>query len=140
LDSAATWLDYAPQTDILFTFTQRMLAFRAAHAALRPSGWTSPAWLDATGAPASAAYMASAASAIVAWTAGAAIYVAYNRGTTDATVTIPAAPSGLVWYRVADTGAWDEAGANIAAPGDEYMMHQSQYALAARSLALFIAR
>jgi hypothetical protein len=45
-----------------------------------------------------------------------------------------------VWYRVADTGAWDEPGANIAAPGDEYMMHQSQYALAARSLALFIAR
>jgi hypothetical protein len=87
--------------------------------------------------------MASAASAIVAWTVGGPsdpIYVAYNRGAADATITIPAAPNGRSWYRVADTGAWDEPGANIAAPGDEYMMHQSQYALAARSLALFIAR
>ena len=143
LDSIATWLDYAPQTDILWTFAQRMIGFRAAHPALRPSGWTTPAWLDATGAPASAAYMASTASAVVAWTVGGAsdpIYVAYNRSTSDATITIPAAPNGLTWFRVADTGAWDEPDANIAAPGDEYMMHQASYALGARSLALFIAR
>jgi glycogen operon protein len=144
LDSVATWLDYTAQTDILWTFAQRMLAFRSAHPALRPSSWNAqPTWLDNTGAVASAAYMSAAASAIVAWQVGGTsdpIYIAYNRSTTDTTVTIPAAPAGLTWYRVADTAAWDEPAANIAAPGDEYMMHQSQYTVYARSLALFIAR
>jgi hypothetical protein len=85
--------------------------------------------------------MSSATSAVLAWqTADSKIYVAYNRGTADVTVTIPTAPAGLTWYRVADTGAWDEPDANIAAAGNEYMMHQSQYNVTARSLALFIAR
>ncbi|HEY3806718.1 MAG TPA: alpha-amylase family glycosyl hydrolase [Kofleriaceae bacterium] len=143
LDSVATWLDYTAQTDILWTFTQRMLAFRAAHPALRPAGWSSPTWFDGTGAIASTAYMATATEPVVAWTVGGTsdpIYVAYDRGAADVTITIPAAPNGLTWYRVADTGAWDEPGANIAAPGSEYMMHQASYALGARSLALFIAK
>ncbi len=143
LDSIATWLDYTAQADILWTFAQRMLAFRAAHPALRPASWIAPTWLDNTGAPASTAYMSGASNPILAWTVGGAsdpIYVAYNRGTADVTVTIPTAPGGLTWYRVADTGAWDEPAANIAAPGGEYMMHQATYSIAARSLALFIAR
>ncbi len=144
LDSVATWLDYRAQTDILWTFAQRMLAFRSAHPALRPATWNDqPTWLDNTGAVASAAYMSGATNAIVAWQIGGTadpIYIAYNRSATDTTVTIPAAPAGSTWYRVADTASWDEPDANIAAPGGEYMMHQSQYTVYARSLALFIAR
>jgi isoamylase len=34
LDSVATWLDTSTQTQILWTFAQRLLAFRAAHASL----------------------------------------------------------------------------------------------------------
>jgi pullulanase/glycogen debranching enzyme len=121
-----------------------MLAFRTAHPALRPATWSDqPTWLDNTGAVASSAYMSSAANAIVAWQVGGTvdpIYIAYNRSATDTTVTIPTAPAGLTWYRVADTASWDEPDANIAAPGSEYMMHQSQYTVYARSLALFIAR
>ncbi|MGE0403724.1 MAG: hypothetical protein AB7T06_43860, partial [Kofleriaceae bacterium] len=130
---------------------RRMMQFRAAHAALRHPAWIEPAqiaWRDATGAIASGAYLDDATKPVLAWQLdGAAlgdtatsIYVAYNRGTTDAILQLPAPPANLAWYRVADTGAWMEPQANISAPGNEYRMNQRRYDLGARSIALFIAR
>ena len=151
LDSPSSWLDWDLPEPAFTVFARRMMQFRAAHAAFRPQTWIEPAqisWRDATGTVASGAYMDDATRPVLAWRldgaalgdASPAIYVAYNRGTQLVAVTLPPPPSGLAWYRVADTGAWMEPQANIAEPGAEYRMNQSRYDLTARSLALFIAR
>jgi glycogen operon protein len=125
LDSPATWLDWSHQSDPLWTFTQRLLHFRADHPELHPSDFGAHfTWADT-------AHMDDAAWPTLAWRAGN-VYVAYNRSPNPATITLPPG----TWYREADTGAWLEDHANW----DEYMMHQTQYNLAARSAALFVAR
>ncbi|MEO8549237.1 MAG: alpha-amylase family glycosyl hydrolase [Kofleriaceae bacterium] len=139
LDSPATWIDYAPITDPLWTFTQRLLARRAAHASLRPAGWFAPTWYDATGHPASGAYMADATRPILAWRYSEPIYVAYNRGAAKVTITPPAAPAGLTWYRAANTAAFLEATANFTVPGDEASIGAT-YDLDGRALLILVAR
>ena len=151
LDSPGTWLAY-PDTEPAFTtFARRLMQFRAAHAALRHPTWIEPAqiaWLDGNSAIANGAYLDDASKNVLAWQldgaglgdSAASIYVAYNRGAADVVLHLPAPPANLAWYRVADTGAWMEPQANASAPGDEYKMNQRRYDLAARSLALFIAR
>ncbi|MEO6776681.1 MAG: alpha-amylase family glycosyl hydrolase [Kofleriaceae bacterium] len=140
LDSPATWIDDTPATDPLWTFTQRLLAFRAAHPALRPNGWFAPTWLDDTGHVASGAYLGDATRPILAWKASSdPIYVAYNRGPTKVTVTLPAAPAGLAWYRAANTAAFLEPSANFTLPGQEAPV-QATYDLDGRALAILIAR
>jgi isoamylase len=151
LDSPVTWLDWDAPEPAFTIFARRLMQFRRTHAAFRPDTWIEPAqisWRDAAGNVASAAYMDDATRPVLAWRldgaalgdVSPAIYVAYNRGLALAQVTLPPPPSGLAWYRVADTGAWMEPQANSAAPGTEYRMNQSRYDLVARSLALFIAR
>jgi isoamylase len=151
LDSPVTWLDWDAPEPAFTIFARRLMQFRRTHAAFRPDTWIEPAqisWRDAAGNVASAAYMDDATRPVLAWRldgaalgdVSPAIYVAYNRGLALAQVTLPPPPSGLAWYRVADTGAWMEPQANSAAPGAEYRMNQSRYDLVARSLALFIAR
>ena len=119
LDSTATWIDYTATADPLWTFTQRLLAFRAAHPALRPSGWFAPTWYDDAGNVASGAYLGDATKSIVAWRTADSdpIYVAYNRGAAKVTVTLPAAPAGLAWYRAANTASFLEASSNFSLPG-----------------------
>ena len=136
LDSPANWLDYTSQGDALWTFAQRLFHYRTAHPELRPADFTGYQWYDASGAPAAAAYLDDATKPVLAWRIGAT-YVAYNRSPNAVTITLPAGPT---WYRVADTGAWMEPQANSSDPGSEYMMHQAQYTLAARSAALFLTR
>ena len=120
------------RTQPLVTFTQRLFAFRAAHPALHGGTWIADSsFHDASGAIADL----GATQTALAWWVGD-VYVAYNRGTTAVTITLP---SGPTWYRSGDTSSGLEPG-NFAAPGDEYMMHQSQYGVAPRSLAVFIAR
>ncbi|MBA2544752.1 MAG: glycogen-debranching protein [Deltaproteobacteria bacterium] len=150
LDSPATWLDWSSPEPTFTTFVRRLLAFRAAHPALRSAAWIEPAqvrWRDAAGNVASAAYMDDATKPVLGWQlAGtalgdpaAAIYVIYNRDSKPAAITLPPPPAAA-WYRVADTGAWMEAQANFAEPGAEHRMQQARYDLAARSLAVFIAK
>jgi glycogen operon protein len=138
LDSSASWLDWSQTTAPLATFVQRLLAFRAAHAALRPRAWQVPEWHDASGAIASSSYMADATRPVLAWRTGS-IYIAYDRGPSAVTVTLPAAGGTLAWYRVADTAAWMEPEANFAAPGSEAKLVGASYGLASRSLAIFVA-
>ncbi len=140
LDSPATWLDWTATTPVT-TFAQRLFQFRAAHPALRPATWAGT-WRDDTGASAGAAYLADATKPVLAWqlTGSDPLYVVYNRGTADVTVTLAAPPAGTAWYRAADTAAWDEPGANFAPAGSESLMHQATYSVFARSLVIFIAR
>jgi isoamylase len=151
LDSTATWIDWTTPEPTFTTFTRRMFAFRAAHPALRAAAWLEPAdvtWRDAAGQVASAGYLADAGRPVLAWQIAAArlgdpaasIYVVYNRGTDGVRAILPAPPAGTAWYRVADTAAWMEADGNSHAPGSEYLMHQANYDLAARSLVVFLAR
>ena len=163
LDSTATWLDWslADTNAATVTFVQRLLAFRAAHAQLHGGAWLDPScappsggaarsggagpcnasalsFRDATGAVAADAYMADSSRPVLGWLAGD-VYAVYNRGAAAATVTLPAAPGGATWYRAGDTGSGLEPD-NFAAAGSEYMMHQSQYGLAARAIAIFVAK
>jgi hypothetical protein len=90
--------------------------------------------------------MDDASKPVLAWRLDGAslgdgtIYIAYNHSATQQRITLPPPPAGLAWYRVADTGAWMESEANFSEPGAEHRMQQANYDLAARSLALFVAR
>jgi isoamylase len=141
LDSTATWIDYTPATDPLWTFTQRLLGFRAAHPALRPDGWFAPTWYDDAGNVASAAYMGDATKPIVAWRTPDSdpMFVAYNRGGAKVTFTLPSAPTGLAWYRAANTAAFLEPSANFALPGAETAVAPT-YDLDSRALVILVAR
>jgi len=153
LDSPGTWLDPADATTnaAFLTFATRLLAFRAAHPALRPQTWHDGAtitWLRADGSVAAGGYLDDPQQQFLAWRLdGAAlgdpdraVVVAYTGGTTAVAFTLPPHGTDTHWYRVADTGAWLEPEANIAAPGAEYRMNGSRYDLASRSLVIFVER
>jgi glycogen operon protein len=139
VDSSASWLDWSQANQPLATFAARLFAFRAAHAELRPRAFDTYAWYDAGGAPASQAFLADATQPVLAWRAGD-VYVAYDRGPSAVSATLPSPGAGLAWYRVADTAAWMEPEANFVAPGGEQRVPGASYGLASRSLAIFIAK
>ena len=150
LDSTATWLDWSSGTSTpLWTFAAGMLQFRAAHPALRPASWTAPTFYDPSGGRANDAYMADASQPVVAWLVDGthvsgepskAIFALYNRSAVKVSVTLPAAPVGTSWYRVANTAAFLETSTNITAPGAEVLVTTQAYDLDARALALLIAK
>jgi glycogen operon protein len=155
LDSPGTWHDWSRLVEEarFVAFTRRLLAFRAAHPALRPADWRGGdevRWLRADGGDAAGAYMDDAGQHYLGWRiAGAgvvegepalAIFVAYNGGTTAVEARLPARRADARWYRVADTGAWMEPQDNFHAEGSEYQMQGDRYMLAGRSLALFVER
>jgi glycogen operon protein len=151
LDSVATWLDWSEPAPVFATFVRRLIAFRAAHAAFRPPAWIEPgqiSWRDGTGTTATGAYLDDASKPVLAWRldgtslgdTAPAIYILYNRGTQGIAATLPPAPAGTAWYRVADTGAWMEPQANITEPGGEHRMNQARYDIGPRALALFLAK
>jgi isoamylase len=122
LDSVATWHDpaAADRESGFRTFVQRLLAFRAAHPALRRRAWHdggSLTWLGTDGLALPAAYFDDPGAHFLAWRLdGAAapgeparsIYVAYNGAPTTIAVTLPAPAPGTAWYRAADTAAFLE--------------------------------
>ena len=67
------------------------------------------------------------------------IYVAYNRSPNKVTITLPAAPNGMAWYRAANTAAFLEASANFTQPGEETPV-AATYDLDGRALMILIAR
>ncbi|MFT3692890.1 MAG: alpha-amylase family glycosyl hydrolase [Kofleriaceae bacterium] len=133
LDSTGTWIDYSAP-DQLLTFTQRLLAFRAAHAALRPTTWIAPTFFTDTGVVATATYMNDATRSIIMWQQGD-VLVAYNHGAAKATFTFPPG----TWVRAANTASFLEATGNFVAPGDETAV-TATYDLDAKALAVFITR
>ena len=153
LDSSANWLGYSPTGDqsTFRTFAQRMLAFRAAHPALRPANFYSGSqlqWLTPAGAAPDSAYWNSSANHALAWRLdgpalgdpAAAIYVAYNGWSGDVTFTLPAPPAGTSWHRVTDTSTWAEGPDQVRSPGAEDAVGAAPYVLHDRAVLVLIAK
>ncbi|MEI2455261.1 isoamylase [Lysobacter firmicutimachus] len=163
LDSPANWLYWtrsAIEADHE-TYTRRLIAFRKAHPALRPSAFYSGAdnngnvmeqlrWFKPDGAQADAAYFNAADNHAIAWRIdgtefadpASAIYVAYNGWSGPVNFVLPWPGNGKQWYRVTDTATWNEGPNTVALPGAETAIggENTTYGLQSRSLLLLIAK
>jgi glycogen operon protein len=163
LDSFANWLSYsltAEQANFAI-FTERIIAFRKAHPALRPQTWYSARdndgngmvqlqWYTPAGAVADAAYWENTENHAIAWQVDgtefgdsvSAIYVAFNGWSGEVRFALPPAGGGKNWYRVTDTCNWAEGPDNVALPGSERSIggEGASYALCGRGLLLLLAK
>jgi isoamylase len=140
LDSDRNWLNYTLTTDQtnFKTFAQRLIAFRKAHPALRPSSFYSSVdnngnvmeqhrWFKPDGNVADAAYFNSGSNHAIAFRVdgtefgdtASAIYVAYNGWSGAVNFVLPWPGTGKSWYRVTDTCTWAEGPNQVASPGSE---------------------
>ena len=116
VDSVANWLNYTWTADQsnFNAFAKGMIAFRKAHAALRPLNFYSNAqlvWWTPAGATPDATYFGDSSNHSIAWQFNGAalndsyssIYVAYNGWSANVNFTLPSPGQGLNWYRVTDT-------------------------------------
>ena len=163
LDSPANWLSWswsAEQT-IFKTFTERLLAFRKSHPALRPADFYSGIdtnanvmeqhrWFKPDGQVPEAGYFSDPANHAIAWRIDgtefgdpvSAIYVAYNGWSGDVNFTLPWPGNGKSWHRVTDTSTWAEGPNQVALPGSESFIggESSTYALEPRAVLVLIAK
>lgn len=163
LDSSANWLNYSLTSDqtTFKTFTQRLLAFRKAHAALRPQNFYSSVdnngnvmeqlrWFKPDGGVADSNYFNNSNNRAIGYRidgselgdSASAIYVAYNGWSGAVNFTLPWPGNGKSWYRVMDTDNWNEGNYNIAAPGAEAFIggEYTVYGVNPRSILLLIAK
>ncbi len=163
LDSTANWLNYALDSNATnhLSFTSRLIAFRKAHAALRPSNFYSGVdnngnvmeqlrWFKPDGAQADTAYFTSTSNHAIAWRidgselgdSSSAIYVAYNGWSGALNFVLPWPGAGKSWYRVTDTATWNEGANAVALPGSEAFIggETTNYSMQARSVLLLIAK
>ena len=163
LDSAGNWLNYGFTADQanFDIFTQRMIAFRKAHPALRPQTWYSASdtngngmpqlqWYAPNGTVADQTYWNDSGNHAIAWEIdgtefgdpASAIYVAYNGWSGAVNFTLPPPGNGKSWYRVTDTCNWADGPDTAAAPGSESLVggQGANYGLCARALLLLIAK
>lgn len=163
LDSSANWLNYSLTSDqtTFKTFTQRLLAFRKAHAALRPQNFYSSVdnngnvmeqlrWFKPDGGVADSSYFNNSNNRAIGYRidgselgdSASAIYVAYNGWSGAVNFTLPWPGNGKSWYRVMDTDNWNEANYNMSAPGSEALIggEYTVYGVNPRSILLLIAK
>ncbi|MCI0572125.1 MAG: isoamylase [Myxococcaceae bacterium] len=163
LDSDKNWLNYALTTDQtnFKTFSQRLIAFRKAHPALRPAGFYSTVdnnsnvmeqhrWFKPDGNVADATYFNSSSNHALAWRidgtelgdAASALYVAYNGWSGTVTFSLPWPGTGKSWYRVTDTCPWAEGANQVRAPGSEDLIggEWTAYDVCGRGLLVLIAK
>jgi glycogen operon protein len=163
VDSSANWLNYSLNTDQtnFKTFTQRLVAFRKAHPALRPVNFYSGVdnngnvmeqlrWFKADGSVADSTFFNDPNQHAIAWRidgtefgdTAAAIYIAYNGWSGNVNFTLPWPFNGKSWYRVTDTCPFAEGANQVASPGSETFIggEFTTYGLCARGLAVFIAK
>ncbi|HEX2831453.1 MAG TPA: isoamylase [Thermoanaerobaculia bacterium] len=163
LDSSANWLSWSLSSDqsTFKTFTQRMLAFRNAHPALRPANFYSSVdnnanvmeqlrWFKPDGNVPDATYWNDANNHAIAWRidgtefsdSASAIYVAYNGWSGSVTFTLPWPGSGKSWYRVTDTCNWAEGANQVVSPGSETFIggEWTTYGVCGRGLIVLIAK
>jgi len=163
LDSAANWLLWTldAQDQDFKTYTQRLIAFRKAHPALRPLNFYAGIdgngnvmeqlrWFKPDGGVADSAYFNSSSNHAIAWRIdgsefgdpASAIYVAYNGWSSQVNFTLPWPGAGKQWYRVTDTSAWNEGANTVAAPGTEAFIggEWTSYGLQGRALLVLIAK
>lgn len=159
LDSEKNWLSGAPTQDqLLFArFVSRLLGFRRAHPALRPSspwpsgdgnqnGLEAARWFTTAGQPADAAYLRDPANHALALRLDGSelgeqepIFVAINGWSGALDFTLPWAGAGRQWRLVGDTCAANEGPDQLAAPGNERAV-TNRYSLCGRGVAVMVAR
>jgi isoamylase len=163
LDSPANWLNWTWTTDQtnFNTFAKRLVAFRKAHPALRPSSFYASTdtngnvmeqlrWFTPAGTVPDGAYWNSASNHAIAYRIdgtefgdpASAIYVAYNGWSGDVTFTLPWPGAGRSWYRVTDTSTWAEGPNQVASPGSEAFIggEWTGYTLRARGVLVLVAK
>ncbi|MQS07358.1 glycogen-debranching protein [Streptomyces sp. IF17] len=162
VDSAANWLttSWSGEQSTFRTYVQRMLAFRAAHPALRPVGFYTSAdtngngmgqleWFTPAGTAPSSAYWNDPDSHALAWRIdgtefadpNSALYIAYNGWSGGVDFTLPSAGPGKQWYRVTDTSNWAEGTDQVATPGSEALIGGAgtSYRLHGRAVLVLVA-
>jgi isoamylase len=155
VDSVANWLNYNWTSDQnnFNAFVRGMIAFRKAHAALRPLNFytgAQMAWWTPTGTTPDATYFNSGSNHAIAYqfNGGAlgdsysSIYVAYNGWSGKVDFTLPSPGKGMNWYRVTDTCAWAEGPKQVHPPGAEESIGGKGhvYSVCGRGLLLLIAK
>ena len=155
VDSIANWLSYTPTSDQsnFNAFVSGMIAFRKAHAALRPLDFYSPsqlAWWTPAGTPADAGYFENGNNHAIAYQFNGgtlsdsypSLYVAYNGWTDNVNFTLPSPSSGASWYRVVDTCGWAEGPNQVRPSGSEDPIGGQGYVygVCGRGLLLLIAK
>ena len=159
LDNDANWLRWPGDPgydEALAAFTAGMLAFRHAHAALRPAthwgaavdedddGLTQVTWLRDDGTPVDAAYLDDDFVHFIAWhldgdeldDAAASLYFAYNGWSDSVLATVPDPPAGLEWRRAIDTSPQGDEFGHVL-PGGPVIA--GSYSVAGRSLVVLVA-
>jgi isoamylase len=163
LDSTANWLNWSWNADQsnFQAFTKGMVAFRKAHAALRPGNFYSAVdnnanvmeqlrWFKPDGYVADAAYFTNSANHAIAWRldgselgdTASAIYVAYNAWSSQVNFSLPWPGYGKTWYRVTDTCAWAEGAGQVRTPGAEDLIggEATVYGVCGRGALVLIAK
>ncbi len=155
VDSIANWLTYTWNADQqnFDAFAKALIAFRKAHAALRPIGFYSASqllWWTPSGPPADASYFNNPTNHSIAFQligqalgdSASSLYVAYNGWSSNVNFTLPSSPAGTIWYRVTDTCAWAEGPNQVSASGTETKIGNggTSYGVCGRGLALLIAK
>ena len=163
LDSTANWLNWTLSTDQsnFKAFAQGMIAFRKAHAALRPATFYSSAdnngnalpqlsWYQPSGAIADATYFNDSNNHAIAWRidgselgdTSSALYIAYNAWSAQVNFILPSPGTGKIWYRVTDTCTWAEGPTQVRAPGSEDSIGglNTSYGLCGRGTLVLIAK
>jgi isoamylase len=149
VDSVANWLNYSWSTDQknFNSFAQGLIAFRKAHASLRPANFyssTQLAWWTPAGVTPDAAYFNDGNNHSIAWQLNDApsLYVAYNGWSGSVNFTLPPPSPGTNWYRVTDTCGWAEGPGQVRPPGGEDLIGGPGYVygVCGRGLVLLIAK
>jgi isoamylase len=155
VDSIANWLSYAlnPDQNNFQNFARGMIAFRKAHAALRPAGFYSASqlsWWTPAGSMADTAYFTNTTNHAIAYQlngtalgdASPSIYVAYNAWSAAVNFSLPPPTGGTAWYRVTDTCSWAEGPNQVRAPSKEDLLGGQGYVygLCGRGVLLLIAK
>ena len=163
LDSSANWLNYALDVNATHhkTFSQRLIAFRKAHPALRPINFYGSTdangnameqlrWFKPDGAVADTAYFNGTGNHAIAWRidgsefgdSASAIYIAYNGWSGNVNFVLPWPGAGKQWYRVMDNATWNDGANTVVAPGSESFIggEWTHYSLEGRSVLLLIAK
>jgi isoamylase len=155
VDSIANWLSYTPTSDQsnFNAFVTGMIAFRKAHAALRPLNFYSSSqltWWTPAGTPPDPGYFDNGNNHAIAYQfngsvlndSSSSLYVAYNGWKDTVNFTLPSPGNGTSWYRVMDSCAWAEGPNQVRAPGSEDVIggQGTVYGVCGRGLLLLIAK
>jgi glycogen operon protein len=160
LDSEKNWLaaQRTPDEEQFRRFTQRVLAFRAAHPALRPgafwrgadgngNGLEQARWFQPNGSTADQAYLEQVNNHAVGLRVDSTelgerelIFLAINGWTGGVTFTLPSAGAGRSWHLAGDSCAANEGPDQFAPVGQERAITSGTVTVCARGVAVFVGR